>query len=105
MLLSDIQEHKIVLVEEGLLCLYFPVEPRTEKADEALMVFVAAGLPCNVQHDPWDRAACKFFCEQNMLLFHDRIGDVIFAVNGSQNAKQEKLVPATEPAGCTWSRA
>lgn len=83
MLLNDLKANKAVMVKEGILCLHFPCYARSAKEDEALMAFIAAGMPTTVRDEPWDIAACEIFCSQNFLhYYNNQSGEVLFALRG-----------------------
>ena len=79
MLLNDLEKNKAVMVEEDILCLYFPVFERPNGFYEKMLHFIAEGLCPTVSKEPWDEEACKIFCSRNMLHYRNKQGgEVLF---------------------------
>lgn len=81
MLLLDLRENKAILVEEEVLCFYFPMEQHPETWFTFRLASINVGLPPEGLGGMWNEPACQIFCSRNNILMNNKnSGEVLFVL-------------------------
>lgn len=83
MLLRQLRGVQGIILDERLMCFYFPLEKRSEMWFRWRASCLSEGLTPLEFGDPWDVEGCEIFCSRNnILLTNNNDGVLKFVLRG-----------------------